>query len=311
MDRRIKFRHLEAFIEITRQGSLKSAAELLQLTQPAISKTLRELEEALDIKLLSRGRAGIVLTAEGENFAQFAELSLRALKLGMDSLDAMRRGEPERLVVGAMPGAAARLMPAAARQFALLSPRTVLQVEDGPHGYLADRLRRGDIEILVGRPGNSAQMEGLSFTQLYMDDTAFVVRAGHPAADSTSLRDLQPYLLIYPTKGSAIRDQADRMILESGADLDLRVETISAGFGRNMTRSSDAVWATSRGVVASEVETGSLIVLPINCGPTAGPVGLMQRADEEPSPLLRLFRLATQKASEELGLVNTDARAEN
>ena len=44
MDRRIKIRHLQAFVEIARQKSLKRASEILNLTQPAISKTLKELE---------------------------------------------------------------------------------------------------------------------------------------------------------------------------------------------------------------------------------------------------------------------------
>lgn len=304
MDRRIKFRHLEAFIEITRQGSLKGAAEVLSLTQPAISKTLRELEEILELQLLVRGRAGISLTPEGETFVQFAELSLRALKLGMDSLDAMRQGERERLSVGALPSAAARLMPEVSRVFSSLSPGTLLQIDDGPHSYLADRLRGGDIEVLIGRLGNPAQMDGVSFTQLYLEDAAFVVRAGHPARNSSSLREIEGYPLIYPPKGAAIREQVDRMVLSSGADLDLRVETISGAFGRNMTRTSDMVWVISRGTVAPELETGAFITLPIDCGSSSGPVGLMMRADEEPSPVARLFCHATQKAVDLLGLAD-------
>lgn len=304
MDRRIKFRHLESFIEITRQGSLKSAAEVLHLTQPAISKTLRELEDILELKLLTRGRAGISLTPEGDTFVQFAELSLRALKLGIDSLDQMRQGERERLTIGALPSAAARLMPEVSRVFSSLSPGTLLQIEDGPHSYLADRLRGGDIEVLIGRLGNPAQMDGVSFTQLYLEDAAFVVRTGHPAQGSTTLREIEGYPLIYPPKGAAIREQLDRMVLSSGADLDLRIETISGAFGRNMTRTSDVVWVISRGTIAPELETGAFVALPIDCGDSLGPVGLMMRADEEPSPIARLFCHATQKAVDLLGLAD-------
>lgn len=305
MDRRIKFRHIEAFIEITRQGSLKGAAEILGLTQPAISKSLRELEDTLGAQLLMRGRAGIALTTEGEAFVQFAELSLRALKLGLDSLDTLRRGGRERLVVGALPSAAARFMPTAARHFSALSPGTLLQVEDGPHGHLVDRLRRGDIELLVGRLGNHAQMDGISFTQLYLEEAVFVARPGHPARHAISLREIERYPLIYPPKGAAIRDQLDRIVLASGADLDMRVETISGAFGRNMARDSDMIWVISRGVVAPELDAGTLVTLPIDCGLTLGPVGLMRRADQEPSPLSRLFTHAAQKSAGELGLTGS------
>lgn len=68
MDRRIKFRHLNAFSTIARAGSLKRAAEQMNLTQPAISKALKELEEIIGVVLLARSRAGVQLTAEGEIF---------------------------------------------------------------------------------------------------------------------------------------------------------------------------------------------------------------------------------------------------
>ena len=82
MDRRIKFRHLDAFSASARAGSLKAAAESLGLTQPAISRTLKELEEITGATLLERGRAGVQLTPEGEIFLQFAEASSGALRQG-------------------------------------------------------------------------------------------------------------------------------------------------------------------------------------------------------------------------------------
>ena len=94
------------------------------------------------------------------------------------------------------------------------------------------------------------------------------------------------------------------MVLSSGADLDLRIETISGAFGRNMTRSSDVIWVISRGTIAPELESGEFVTLPIDCSGSSGPVGLMMRADEEPSPIARLFCHAVQKAVEQLGLAD-------
>ena len=102
MDRRIKLRHLEAFVEITKARSLKRAAERLNLTQPAISRTLAELEEILGTRLLSRGRGGVELTAQGEVLFDFAQAGLGALERGLDGAsDRMRQSAP-RLHVGAV-----------------------------------------------------------------------------------------------------------------------------------------------------------------------------------------------------------------
>ncbi len=66
VDRRIKFRHIQSFVEIAREQSLKRAAKKLYLSQPAISKTLKELEEIIGATLMQRSRSGVVLTRQGE-----------------------------------------------------------------------------------------------------------------------------------------------------------------------------------------------------------------------------------------------------
>ena len=111
IDRRIKFRHIQCFVEIVRQKSMKRAAERLYLTQPAISKTLKELEEILGTSLMVRNRAGVSLTRQGEVFLHFAEMSVAALQQGLDGVDQIGRGGKVSLSVGALPSVAARLMP--------------------------------------------------------------------------------------------------------------------------------------------------------------------------------------------------------
>ena len=80
IDRRIKFRHIQCYVEICR-GVFGEENFLGQiLTQPAISKTLKELEGIMGATLLTRNRAGVVLTRHGEVFLHFAEMSLVSLQ---------------------------------------------------------------------------------------------------------------------------------------------------------------------------------------------------------------------------------------
>ena len=71
IDQRIKFRHLNCFLEIARQKRIALAADALAISQPAVSKTLRELEEILETKLFERTRRGVTLTTNGELFHKF------------------------------------------------------------------------------------------------------------------------------------------------------------------------------------------------------------------------------------------------
>ncbi|WP_170476290.1 pca operon transcription factor PcaQ [Ruegeria arenilitoris] len=305
IDRRIKFRHIQCFVEICRERSLKVAAEKLYLTQPAISKTLKELEEIMEATLLVRNRAGVSLTKQGEVFLHFAEMSLAAIQQGLTGVEQVGAQGKIRLSVGALPSVAARLMPTVFTEFMELNPNTSLRIIDGPHGYLVERLRLGDLDLVIGRLGQPDTMQGISFTQLYEERVEFVVRAGHPLLQRPDLQRIGEWPVIYPPKGSAIRPLVDRYLIAHGVgEIERKLETVSGAFGRVFTRQSDAIWIISEGVVANEIADERMEALPFDTTITRGPVGLMHRPDEILSPQARVFGLAVNNALKKLGLLS-------
>ena len=82
IDNRIKFRHLQCFLEVARLGSLARAADRLAVSQPAVSKTLKELEEVLAAQLFERGKSGAALTEAGVDFLRYAGPCVQALREG-------------------------------------------------------------------------------------------------------------------------------------------------------------------------------------------------------------------------------------
>lgn len=303
IDRRVKFRHIQCFVEICREKSMKAAAEKLFLTQPAISKTLKELETYLDATLLTRNRAGVELTRQGEVFLHFAEMSLAALQQGMTGVEQVGARGKTQLSVGALPSVAARVMPRVSLEFADLSPNTSLRIMDGPHGYLVERLRVGDLDLVIGRLGRPDTMQRITFTQLYEEQVEFVVRAGHPMLEAPDLQRIGEWQVIYPPEGSAIRPLVDRFLIAHGVgNIEHRLETVSGAFGRVYTRHSDAIWIISSGVVANEIADGHLVALPFETSITRGPVGLMHRPDKVLSPQAQVFAIAVNNALASLGL---------
>lgn len=305
IDRRIKFRHIQCFVEIAQERSLKLAADKLNLTQPAISKTLKELEEIIGATLMLRNRAGIALTKQGKVFLHFARISLASLRQGLDGVEKEGANALARLHVGALPSVSASLLPAVAREFAELAPDVLLQILDGPHGYLIERLRLGEIDLVIGRLGRPATMEGVSFTQLYSERVDFVVRAGHPLLDAPDVQKIVDWPVIYPPEDAAIRPLVERYLIANGVgEIPNRIETVSGAFGRIHTRQSDAVWIISAGVVMNETVGGDLVRLPFDSDITKGPVGLMTRPDAPPSPAEQVFRLAVQTVIDDLNLTS-------
>lgn len=295
---RIKYRHLQCFLEVARQRHLSRAAEALGVTQPAASKTLRELEETLGARLFDRTGRRMRLTPEGETFLRHAGASVAALRRGVDSV---RDGAAtvQRLQIGVLPTVAARTMPRAALAFADRAPDVLLSVETGPNLTLLERLRTGELDLVVGRLAEAERMAGLHFEHLYSEPIRAVVRPGHPLLDGPAELDrIAGFPMILPTPGAIIRADVDRFLLANGLHADgVRLETISLAFGRGATQGSDAIWFISEGVVAEELRSGALAALDLEIAEAVGAVGLTTRAGVEPEGPLRALMQAVREAA--------------
>ena len=179
--------------------------------------------------------------------------------------------------------------------------RVRLTIADGSHEHLTTQLRSGQLDMVLGRLGAPETMRGLSFTQLYLEDVAVVVRPGHPLLEEPDLRRITEWQVLYPPPWAAIRPFVERLLIAEGIPRPAwRIETVSGAFGRVYARQCDAVWFISAGVVASDIAEGRLARLPIATGGTEGPVGLMTRAGEAETPEQQLLRRAVDRALETL-----------
>lgn len=305
IDRRVKLRHVQGFLEVARQKSVARAADALSVSQPAISKTLRELEEIVGVTLVERSRSGVFLTDAGEVFRHYAAASLAALAQGLDGVSQGRDAREIVLRVGALPTVAARLAPQAVRRYKQLPKPATILLESGPNAYLLERLRAGELDLVIGRLAAPDKMRDLSFVHLYSEPVALVARPGHPLFERPieGLEAIAAYTVLTPPRDAVIRRTVEQMLLAQGvAALPDRIETVSNAFGRAYTRQSDAVWIISEGVVSDDLADGLLKRLPLAIGDVSGPVGATLRAGVDPSPQLRLFLRTVGACAEEIDL---------
>lgn len=303
IDSRVKFRHLQTFVEVARQKSVMKAAELLHVSQPAVTKTIRELEDALGVAVVERDGRGIKLTRYGEVFLRHAGAALTALRQGFDSVSQERFGDAPPIRVGALPTVSTRIMPRAMELFLNEETWSRIKIVTGENAVLLEQLRVGDLDLVVGRLASPDKMSGFSFEHLYSEQVVFAVRAGHPllAAAESPFANLGRYTLIMPTRGSIIRPFVESFLIANGvADLPKQIETVSDSFGRAFVRSSDAIWIISTGVVANDVEDGLLSLLPIDTSETRGPVGLTMRTNALPSLPLEILMQTIREAAREV-----------
>lgn len=290
---RLKIRHLHALVALAESGSLMRAADILSVTQPAVSKTLAELEDIVSCRLFERSSRGVTPTDAGRILLRHAGVSLRAIREGLDNLEAEQDGgEVPALLVGALPNVAATLLPPTLLRLAAALPRARLTVRTGSNAQLIAALRQGALDLVLGRLAEPSDMQGLSFEHLYTESLVLAVRAGHALAGRRSLDPavLRQHRLVLPDAGTRVREAADRFFVASGIGLPRRtLETIDLSFGRSYVLQSDAVWFVPMGAVEDDLRAGTLRRLAVDTAITEGPVGLTQRVDRMPSDaMLRL-----------------------
>lgn len=272
----IKLRHIRAFLDIAAEGSLTAVARRHGISQPALSRSLAELEDLLGAALFRRERRRLVLTEAGALFRGHASLGLQAFEAGAAALRPGAGGGAIR--VGILPTAATRLFPTVALRFRETHPGTLLKIETGPHSYLLRLLRDGGIDLMIGRMPAAGEMAGLAFAHLHEEEIVLVARAGHPLALQPLPVLLQAVPLILPPEGALIRRAVDDYLASLGLPaLRPAFETVALAVGRGILAGSDAVWFISRGVVADEVERGDLTVLPTGARFLSGSVGITRR----------------------------------
>jgi LysR family transcriptional regulator, pca operon transcriptional activator len=277
----IKLRHIRAFLDIAASGNLTAVARAQGISQPALSRSLAELEDLLSVSLFTREARRLVLTEAGRMFRHHASLGVQALEA---AASALRPGTGGKMTVGVLPTAATRLFPQVALRWQPVMPDRVLSVITGPQSHLMDLLRAAEIDLMIGRMPAAAQMAGLTFEHLYEDEVVLVVRREHPMRGLSAGEILRRCPLILPPEGAIIRRAVDDYLASLGLiGPRAAMETVALSIGRGVVMGSDAVWFISKGVIRDELDRGEAVIVSTNAGYLSGAVGITRRQDHAPN----------------------------
>lgn len=276
---KIRLRQLRCFVAVARKKSFVLAAEDLGLTQPAVSRSVRELESLLGHDLFDRSTRGAELTDRGRTFLQAAEAGLLKIAQGAQAVTG-HIGTGETVRIGALPNVCSQYLPSLVKDFKAAYPEVLMTIRPGTNVDLMDSLRRGETDFVIGRLSTSDDMRGLVFEALFDEPLVFVVRAEHPIATRPTLQDALSYPLLLPPTGTIIRDEVDRFLAGQGVtSLPDVTESISSDFLRDYLQMTDCVAATPRGVVRSDLARGAVRQLRLGNDGLRGPVGLTTNPD--------------------------------
>ncbi|MEM9342062.1 MAG: pca operon transcription factor PcaQ [Pseudomonadota bacterium] len=290
ISRKIRLRQLRCFVTVARLKSFVAAAKALGLTQPSVSRSVRELEDLLGRPLFDRATRGAELTEQGRDFFPTAEASLAQIHLGTRAVLGQLEGQ-QTVQIGALPNVCSQFLPELIASFKTEVPNVRVVITPGGNKELLSALRQGERDFVIGRLSTSSDMRGLVFEALYDEPLVFVVRNGHPLAKrAPSVQAITDFPLVLPPEGTIIRQEIDRYFTQHGVTRvpDL-IETISSDFQRAYTASTDSVTVIPRGVVQADLADGSFVQLTHGEEELRGPVGLTLNPEQRPGGAVEML----------------------
>ena len=295
---RLKLRHLQCLAMVGQERNLVRAAKAMALTQPAVSKTIADLEDIVGRRLLLRRRRGVDLTPAGEVLVQHAVATLRGLREGLSLALDQPEADQVRVAVGALPNMAAGLLPAAIAALTESHPALRVRVVSGTNAQLMTQLRQGEIDLVLGRLAQPSAMVDLAFEQLYTEPLLLVARPAHPLAARRrpELDALAAFPLVVPVHGTLIRDTADAFLFARGS-MPPRcvIEATDTSFVLGLLQQTDAVWFAPKGAVDAALARGEVCRLAFDTASTDGPVGVTARRADEPGEGVRRLMEAVRR----------------
>ncbi|HTS21036.1 MAG TPA: LysR family transcriptional regulator [Casimicrobiaceae bacterium] len=285
-------RRIRTFVGLAEQHHMPSVARSLGITQPAVSITVRQLEDSVGVALFERTARGMIPTPAGAALALRLKRALSEIRDAVADIAALRGITQGTVMVGALPLGRTRLLPECIASVVGSYPGLRIGTLEGAFEALAASLRAGDLDFILGalRPADFAT--DLHGEPLVDDQLAIVSRREHPWAQRRRIRpdDLARARWVLPRPHTPSRSLFESALAKRGvAAPDVVVETSDLAVLRGVLLSSDLLTAISPHQLAYELETGLLTLLPVPLPDTRRVIGITRRRDGLPSPGARIL----------------------
>ena len=281
LQQQLKFRHLRVIDAIITHESILQAAKALGLSQPALTKSLQEVEEIVGARLFDRHARGADPTPFGLTFAASARRLLSEIGRLEDELDALEGGDGGPVVVGALPVAAAGMLPGALARLKIARPDIEVRVTQGRTEELISLLALRQIDLIIGQLYAMPQDDGLVRVPFYAEPISVLARHDHPIfrRDQNLKAALSEYSLVLPTVSQRVGQEIDVLLAEMGVTPRQPLRSSSAAMIREILYATDSVAVAPHMMLAGDLLRGAMRLLPLECGAPPRPAGLIRRGD--------------------------------
>ncbi|MGZ8346951.1 MAG: LysR substrate-binding domain-containing protein [Allosphingosinicella sp.] len=283
---------VRALLALASGGSFVNAAQDSGLTQPSLHRAVRDVERLSGVALVERRGRGVRLTQAGQRLARGFSLAINEIQSALDELLTLAGFDSGRIRIGAMPLARARLLPMAIARFHRQHPSVQIEVDEGPHAELLERLRDGRLDFLIGALRQPAPGPDVEQEALFDDRLVVVAGSHHPLAQGgpASFEQLAAFPWVIGRAGTPLRRLWRRLF--EGRGLAVPAAPVVCGSVmaiRELLREGDFLTLLSPHQIRSEQDSGALVAIGEPIEETRRPIGLTTRAGWRPTPAQKRF----------------------
>lgn len=254
----MKLRSLKYFQTVAECGSFSRGSELLRISQPAVSRTIRELEDELQCKLFVRGSGGVVLTDQGRGLLERAQVILHDVERIKQDIIGGRKG-PGGIVTLAIPPAVGNaVIPELALKLKESAPNIALRIFGGFSSYIKELLVKGHVDLACTH--DPVLQRGFSVTPLLEEEVFVVGKTGSFGEHTEEITtfDLAGMPLVLPARPNSSRRLLDRWAEPAGLQLHPKVEVDDHMITRSLLEAGIGFALLTKGAIGRELAAGTL-----------------------------------------------------
>lgn len=297
----LKPRHLHLLVALDNIRNLGRVAEYMHVTQPAVSKSLAELERGVGLRLFERTSRGVHPTIYGECLIRHARSMISDLAQARDELRGLASGSSGNIRVGVLATAALALLPRALAMLKSHHPGMTVLVREGLMENLLPELLLGNLDLVVGRLPEDRIAQGLSEKILMEEGVSLVAGRHHPLAGRKRVNwsDLLAFPWVFPPINTLLREPLERAFERHGVPMPSnRVETLSVHVMRGYLHYTDAIAALATDVSRYYESLGLLAILPLELPRLARPVGVIWSRQRPLAPATQVLIQCMEEAAQ-------------
>ena len=292
---------LRSFLAVARSGTLSAAARELAVSQPALTKSVRKLEQQVGLPLFERRARGMTLTSSGATLLAHARAIEAQCRVADGELDALARGHTGRIRVGAGPYWGNTVVPRAIARLHEKLPRLDVGLDVGVNAVVQPRLFAGELDLIVGGlPDEGTLPTGIEQIDFYTIRTRVVAGRHHPLHRKAraSVADLARYPWVFYQHDRDVMIRLSALFQRSGVGApEIRVETTSLHAVMQLLRSGPYLACIADAYLRAAPEP-AIAILPYPHAVWTFPAGVQVHAVLRAfAPIRTLLDLITREAA--------------